>query len=354
MKIVIVSDACDPPTNGVSRTLGTLKACLERLGHQVTIVSPPEFLTVPCPTYPEIRLAVLARRRLRRQLEEFRPDVIHVATEGPLGWAARGWCLRRGLPFTTMFTTKFPEAIELRFGLPTAWTYALLRHFHAPSSAVMVATASLRDELWERGFRNLAPWTRGVDTELFRPRPKDFLDLPRPIFLYVGRIAVEKSIEDFLRLDLPGTKLVVGDGPHLPKLRREFPDATFVGSKRGEDLARYYAASDVFVFPSRTETFGLVVLEALASGLPVAAYPVTGPLDIVGSAPVGVLDEDLGRAARQALALSPDLCRAHALRFSWENCAQQFLRFVQPVSWRAEPAAGRLRALTAWWRSGQA
>ncbi len=354
MRIVIASDACDPPTNGVVRTLAELEHHLKRAGHEVTVISPARFLTVPCPTYPEIRLALAPGRGVARLLDNMRPDVIHIATEGPIGLATRGWCVRRGVPFTTMLTTKFPEAIEFRFGLPAAWTWPVMRWFHAPSSAVMVATGSLRSELIERGFQNLAPWTRGVDLELFRPGPKGFLDLPRPIFLYVGRIAVEKSIEDFLRLDLPGTKLVVGDGPHLPKLRREFPDAVFAGSRRGEELARYYAASDVFVFPSRTETFGLVVLEALACGLPVAAYPVTGPIDIIGDRPVGVLDEDLGRAAMRALAIAPAACREHAMRFGWDVCAQQFLRLVTPIAWRDEPAAGRFRALMGRWRSGQA
>lgn len=338
MKIALISDACDPPANGVSRTLSQIVLWLGRLGHEVNVISPERFLTVPCPTQPDIRLAVAPGRRVRRILDAFRPDAIHLVTEGPLGLAVRAYCVRRGIPFTTMFTTRFPEAINRRLGIPAAPLYATLRWFHRPSAALMVVTKSLRDELSERGFRNIIAWSRGVDTDLFRPGPKDFLALPRPIHLYVGRIAPEKSIEDFLELPLDGTKLVVGDGPLLPHLRQRYPDVRFVGVKRGEDLVRHYAASDVFVFPSRTETFGLVVLEALACGLPVAAYPVTGPRDIIGDSGVGVLDDDLGTAVRQALAIDPRRCRAFAETFRWEECVRQFVDHLRPIAWRADGA----------------
>lgn len=331
MHVVIISDACDPPANGVSRTLGMVRLHLARLGHEVNAVEPGSFRTVPCPTYPEIRLAVRPGAELRRRLDALAPDVVVLATEGPLGLAGRAWCKRRGVPFVSFFTTKFAEAIELRFRIPAAWTYAVMRWFHAPSRAVLAATPSLCAELRARGFANVTPWSRGVDTALFRPGPKDWLDLPRPVFLYVGRIAVEKSITDFLDLDLPGSKLVVGDGPLLPNLRRRYPGVHFAGLKRGEELARHYAASDAFVFPSRTDTFGLVLLEALASGLPVAAYPVTGPKDIIGTSDVGVLDEDLGCAARAALALDPARCREFALGWRWERCVQRMAELLEEI-----------------------
>lgn len=338
MRIAIVSDACDPPTNGVSTTLGNLCFWLRRLGHEVRLIAPAEFPTVPCPRYPEIRLAVLPRRRLARLLDAYDPDALHIATEGPLGLAARAYCVRRGRPFTTMFTTKFPEALQAHFGLPPAFVYALMRWFHGRSSALMVATPSLREELAALGFRNLEYCSRGVDIELFRPRPEVCLPFPRPIHLYVGRIALEKNIEAFLDLDLPGSKVLVGDGPILPRLRSRYPEAHFVGTRRGEALARFYAGSDLFVFPSRTDTFGLVVLEALACGLPVAAYPVTGPRDIIGDSGAGILDEDLGRAVRQAAAIPRALCRRRAESFSWEACARQFASLLRPIG---RPAAAR-------------
>lgn len=331
MRIAIVSDACDPPTNGVSRTIGMLQHWLPRLGHEVNVIEPPQFRTVRCPTEPDIRLAVRPLGRLTRMLDAYRPDAIHVATEGPLGLAARRYCVKRGYPFTTMFTTKFPEAIHHCIGVPVAWTYAALRWFHARVAALMVTTQSLRDELRVRGFQRLVSWSRGVDTELFRPRPHARLDLPRPIFLYVGRIVPEKSVEDFLRLELPGTKVLVGAGGLLPRLRERYPEAVFLGVRRGEELAEIYAAADAFVFPSRTETFGLVVLEALASGLPVAAYPVTGPRDVIAGQPVGVLDTDLRRAALAALDIPRDCCRAFALGHSWEHCAREFVTLLHPI-----------------------
>jgi glycosyltransferase involved in cell wall biosynthesis len=330
MRILMVTDAWAPQINGVVRTLTRTCQELDALGHEVRVVSPDLFANLPCPTYPEIRLAVLPARRLALMIDAFQPCAIHMATEGPLGQAARRYCIKRGLPFTTAYHTRFPEYIHARTGIPVSATYSLMRRFHGRSSGVMVATGSLERELTARGFKNLKRWSRGVDTELFRPRDKNLLDLPRPIHLYVGRVAVEKNIEDFLKLDLPGTKLVVGDGPQLPVLRRKYPAVRFAGAKVGEELAAHYAAADLFVFPSRTDTFGLVLLEALASGVPIAAYPVPGPLDIVDGTGVGVLDEDLARATRRALEIPGELCRALALQYTWSKSAEQFIENLRP------------------------
>ncbi|MFO1061015.1 MAG: glycosyltransferase family 1 protein [Dongiaceae bacterium] len=339
MRIAIVTDAWLPQVNGVVRTMTRMVEELGRLGHEVRVVSPDLFRSLPCPTYPEIRLALLPRRRLGRLLDSFQPCAVHVSTEGPLGRAARAWCRARGHPFTTAYHTKFPEYVQARAGVPLGLSYAVLRRFHADSAGVMTATPSLRRELAARGFTHLLPWSRGVDTGLFRPRDKGFLDLPRPVFLSVGRVAVEKNVEAFLALDLPGSKLVVGDGPQRAELARRYPGAHFAGARHGEDLARHYAASDVFVFPSRTDTFGLVLLEALASGVPVAAYPVPGPLDVVGGAGVGCLDADLRRAALEALSVPPERCRDYAVQFSWRRCAEQFLANLQPFGPGAAAAA---------------
>lgn len=331
MRIVIVSDAWMPQVNGVVRTLAHTKREIESLGHEVHIITPDMFRNLACPTYPEIRLAMLPGRRMSGLLSRWRPSAIHVATEGPLGQAARRYCLRHKLSFTTAFHTRFPEYVEVRTGLPAGITYKLLRKFHAPSRAIMVATASLQRELERRGFCNLRRWSRGVDTALFRPRGESFIDLPRPIHLYVGRVAVEKNIEAFLRLDLPGSKLVVGDGPLLRELRQRHPGAIFAGARHGEELAALYSASDIFVFPSRTDTFGLVLLEALASGVPVAAYPVAGPLDIIGDSGAGVLHDDLREAIRLAAAIPRQHCRDAALAYSWENSTRQFLNNLAPI-----------------------
>jgi glycosyltransferase involved in cell wall biosynthesis len=328
MQIVIVSDAWFPQVNGVVRTLDTLSRRLSDLGHEVSVISPECFRTVPCPSYPEIRLALVTPSMIGKRIGG--AGAVHIATEGPLGRAARRFCLNSGLAFTTSLHTRFPEYIHARWRAPISWGYAVMRSFHRPAARVMVATASLERELRENGFDNLARWSRGVDTTLFRPRPKDWLDLPRPVSLYVGRVAVEKNIEAFLALDLPGSKVVVGDGPQRERLRSRFPDVHFVGVKEGEELARYYAAADVFVFPSRTDTFGLVMLEALASGVPVAAYPVTGPRDVIGTAAVGCLDEDLEAAVHRALTLAPEACRAYAERFSWDNSVHQFIGNLRP------------------------
>ena len=300
------------------------------------MVTPDRFRTVACPTYPEIRLAFRPGPKVASLIQAAQPCAIHIATEGPLGWAARRYCLRRGLPFTTAYHTRFPEYIKARFRVPLPISYAVMRRFHDASSRVMVATQGIETELTSRGFRNIGRWSRGVDTELFRLRPEargddgPFAGLPRPIFLYVGRVAVEKNIDAFLALDLPGTKAVVGDGPQLDEMKRRHPEVFFAGARFGEDLARHYAAGDVFVFPSRTDTFGLVLLEALASGLPVAAYPVSGPADVVGGTAVGVLNEDLQAAALGAVGIDPTECRAHALTFSWAASASQFLENLAP------------------------
>lgn len=332
MRILIVSDAWHPQVNGVVRTLTKTREVLERRGHAVEVIGPERFRRIPCPTYPEIELAILPYRGLVRQIETFQPEAIHIATEGPLGMAARKYCVRNGLTFTTAYHTKFPEYIGERTNLPLKWSYAFMRWFHSGSAGVMVATDSLAQSLTEWGFKNLKTWSRGVDIERFKPRPKEILDLPRPIYLYAGRIVVDKNIEAFLKLKLDGTKLVVGTGPDLEGYRAKYPEAVFAGYLENGALASYFAAADVFVFPSLTDTFGLVLLEALASGVPVAAYPVTGPLDIVGPHPeVGCLHEDLGEAVKGALGKSPEACRALALKYSWDACTDQFLNNLAPL-----------------------
>jgi glycosyltransferase involved in cell wall biosynthesis len=331
MRISIVSDAWFPQVNGVVTTLSTVGNELVGMGHQVHVVSPDRFKTIPCPTYPEIRLAVGAGRRVEDILDSSRAAAIHIATEGPLGLAARSYCLRRKLPFTTSFHTRFPEYVHARTRIPVFLTYRAVRWFHGAARRTMVATQTLREELSLRGFQNLVPWYRGVDSERFRPRDKGFLPFRRPIYLYVGRVAIEKNIRAFLDLKLEGTKLVVGDGPELETLISAYPQAQFVRAKFGEELALYFAASDVFVFPSRTDTFGLVILEALASGIPVAAYPVPGPKDVIGDSQAGVLSEDLAQAAVQCLKISPQACREYALKFSWKACAEVFVRHLEPI-----------------------
>ena len=338
MRILVVTDAWHPQVNGVVRTLGTLKSELERMGHQTVFVTPDLFRSLPCPTYPEIRLALRPGPRLSRMIEDNQPCAIHIATEGPLGWAARRYCLKKKVPFTTAYHTKFPEYIKARFRVPLPVSYRVVKRFHAPAASIMVATQTIQDELESRGFEHIRRWSRGVDTDLFRPRSREELEqlvphmtaLSGPIFLYVGRVAVEKNIQAFLDAPLAGTKVVVGDGPQLDELRRKYPKVLFTGANIGEELAAHYSAASVFVFPSRTDTFGLVLLEALASGVPVAAYPVPGPLDVVGDSPAGVLNIDLAAAAHAALGISPDVCRDHALSFSWEACTRQFLANLSP------------------------
>ncbi|GAA3849881.1 glycosyltransferase family 1 protein [[Pseudomonas] carboxydohydrogena] len=324
MRILIATDAWHPQVNGVVRTLTMMADAARDLGVDVSFLTPQSFATVALPSYPDLRVAIPGPARIARLIADARPDNIHIATEGPIGLLVRRYCLKRGLPFTTSFHTRFPEYVSARSPIPESWVWRGLRRFHAASQAVMAATPALAEELRERGFSRVVLWPRGVDTDLFSPRQFD-LGLPRPIFLSVGRVAVEKNLEAFLSLDLPGTKLVVGDGPARHELARKYPDAIFLGALQGEQLAQIYATADVFVFPSRTDTFGLVLLEALASGVPVAAFPVSGPKDVIGDAPVGVLSEDLGAACRAALAISPEQCRAFALNHTWESCARAFI-----------------------------
>ena len=344
MKIVIVTDAWRPQVNGVVRTYERTREELLKLGHEVAFITPLDFRTLPMPTYPDIRLSLFPGAKVRRLLEEQQPDAVHIATEGPLGLAARSWCLKRGFPYTTAFHTQFPEYLWLRTRFPLKWSYAAMRWFHGQAAAVMVATPTLHQRLTEHGFKNLAYWSRGVNTELFQPRAKEFLKERRPVFLYMGRVAIEKNIEAFLKLDLPGTKVVVGGGPDLEMLKKKYPQAVFTGYKENGELAKHVAAADVFVFPSRTDTFGLVLIEALASGVPVAAFPVQGPIDVIEQGVTGFLDEDLAKAAMAALALKPEACRAAALKYTWEACTRQFLANLNPLRSQAAQEAAKQAA----------
>ncbi|WP_456304817.1 glycosyltransferase family 4 protein [Acidocella aquatica] len=332
-RILIVSDAWEPQVNGVVRTLRMIAEEMRAMGKVVEIIGPDQFRSVPMPSYPEIRLALFPRRKLAKLIDDFAPDALHIATEGPLGMAARAYARRRKIAFTTAFHTRFAEYLQARINMPLSLTYAWLRWFHGASAGVMVATQSLRDELTARGFRDVRSWSRGVDLEMFRPEPKENWNLPRPIFAYVGRVAIEKNLPAFLDLTLPGTKLIVGDGPQRKALERDYPNAHFAGARHGAELAAAYAGADVFVFPSKTDTFGLVVLEALACGLPVAAYPVTGPMDILGESklPVGALNEDLQIAALDALTIDRTACRPHAETYSWSACTQRFMDNLVPT-----------------------
>ncbi len=327
MRVLVATDAWHPQVNGVVRTYERLALEAPALGFEVSFLAPPLFRTLPCPTYPEIRLALAGPRAIARHIERMRPDFIHIATEGPIGLMTRRYCRKRRWPFTTSYHTRFPEYVSARLPVPEDWCYRLQRRFHNGSAGTFVATPSLETELKARGFERLMLWSRGVDTELFRPR-KVRLFGKAPVFLYVGRIAVEKNIKAFLDLDLPGRKVLVGSGPQAPELARLYPDALFTGPKYAEDLAEAYASADVFVFPSLTDTFGLVLLEALACGVPVAAYPASGPLDVITDPNAGILGSDLRAAALRALELDRGAARAHALRFSWENSARQFIENV--------------------------
>jgi glycosyltransferase involved in cell wall biosynthesis len=324
MRILVATDAWRPQVNGVVRSLESVARASVALGAEIDFLTPRDFTSFPMPTYREISLALATPRAVRRRLAQGY-DHVHIATEGPIGLATRAVCLADKRCFTTSFHTRFPEYIHARSGLPVGVSYAALRRFHNAGAGVMVSTPSLARELDARGFRRLLRWSRGVDHDLFSPEATVALDYPRPIFLYAGRLAVEKNLEAFLSLDLPGTKLVAGDGPARAFLEARYPEARFVGVKTPAELAALYASSDVFVFPSRTDTFGIVLLEAMACGLPVAAYPVMGPLDVVGTSNAGALDEDLRAAALAALEIPREAARAHALTFSWENCARQFL-----------------------------
>jgi glycosyltransferase involved in cell wall biosynthesis len=294
------------------------------------------FRSIPCPTYPEIRLSLFPYRKLASYISEFKPEALHIATEGPLGMAARRYCVRQRMNFTTSYHTQFPQYLRSRFPIPTWASYKVLRWFHGAATHCMVSTLTVRKQLAEQGFRNLARRQRGVNTELFRPRPKEFLDLPRPIAAYVGRVAIEKNIDAFLTMPWTGTKLVIGDGPELPRLKAQYPDAVYAGFQFGEDLACYLAASDVMVFPSLTDTFGLVNLEAMACGVPVAAYPVAGPIDVVEDGITGALDTDLGTAAVRALAIDPEACRQRALRSGWDRCSREFEANLVPCHGQRE------------------
>jgi len=332
MRVLVATDAWDPQVNGVVRTLTSLARTARGLGVDIEFLSPDGFTTFPVPTYPGLRLAFPGRRRIAHRIEQAKPDAIHIATEGPIGHAVRAYCRRHGRPFTTSYTTRFPEYISARAPIPESWIYAALRRFHAPATVTMVATPSLMSELRGRGFSNLGMWTRGVDTELFRPDRAIDTGLPRPIFVTLGRVTIEKNLDAFLSLDLPGTKVVIGKGPMEQELKQRFPQAKFLGQLENGTLAAHLAAADVFVFPSLTDTFGVVQLEALASGLPIAAFPVTGPKDVVADHPIGVLNQDLRTACLEALNISREACRAFVLRYSWENSTRQFIGHVRKVA----------------------
>jgi len=341
MRILVATDTWHPHINGVVQTLSELACAAPALGATIAFLSPDGLRSLPMPTYPGLRLAVARPRTIAQRIVDLRPSAIHIATEGPIGLLVRRYCIANGLAFTTSFHTRFPEYVSARSPIPESWTWAALRRFHGAAGGVMAATPALEAELASRGFDNVMAWPRGVDAALFRPRPGADLGLPRPVFLTVGRVAVEKNLEAFLALDLPGTKVVVGDGPARADLMRRFPEAVFRGVRRGEELAQAYAAADAFVFPSRTDTYGLVLLEALASGVPVAAFPVCGPRDVVGTAPVAALDEDLRAACLKALTLSRDDCRTFALEKSWDASARMFLANVRRVGMSAAVAAAQ-------------
>ena len=339
MKVAIVTDAWSPQVNGVVTTLLDLRHRLLAAGHHITVIEPSAFRRLRCPGYPEIELAWRPGAEVARRLEEDEPEAIHVATEGPLGLAARAYCTRRKLPFTTAFHSRFPEFLTAAFGVPARWGYAAMRRFHAPSAGVLVPSSGTVDILARHGFANLRRWSHGIDLELFRPIPGAVLDLPRPLFLFVGRASPEKNLEAFLRLELPGSKLVCGGGPLLERYRREYPEVHFRGSTPRHELVAIYGAADAFVYPSLTDTFGLVMLEALACGTPVAAYPVAGPLDVVGASDGGVLDNDLRQAALAALDVPRERARARALEFDWDAVSRQFLSHLAPIR-RCKPDAG--------------
>ena len=330
MRIAILTDAWLPQVNGVVRTLKTTISILQQWGHEVLCINPQLFRTLPLPTYPDIPLSLLPYRKVCRLLEEFQPDAIHISTEGPIGWAGRRYCLKHDFPYTSTYHTRFPEYVRLRAPIPLALSYAFVRRFHGSAVHTMVATRSMRTTLEAWGFRNLEYWTRGVDINHFVPLTESVLDLPRPITLYMGRVAVEKNIRDFLELELPGSKVVIGDGPAREDLQQAYPHAHFLGYLQNGDLARHLASVDVMVFPSRTDTFGLVMLEAMACGVPVATYPVEGPLDVIVNGVNGWMDEDLRTAVLKALEVERASCRRFAEGYSWEACTRQFLSLIEP------------------------
>lgn len=334
MKIALISDAWHPQVNGVVRTLSTIFTHLKAQGHDVLMVTPDQFKSIPCPSYPEIRLALTRKKTIGAMIDNFAPDAIHIATEGPLGIAARRYCLRHHVPFSTAYHTQFPDYVARRTGLPARFVWPFIRWFHRPSAAILVSTQSIRDVLHGQGLPQLRHWGRGVDLDAFRPDappPAFFASLPKPIQLYVGRVAVEKNIEAFLQTRQPGSKIVVGDGPALAGLRTAYRDVHFMGSQSGAQLAGYYAGADVFVFPSRTDTFGLVMIEAMASGTPVAAYRVSGPIDVL-NAEGGVMDDDLDHAISRALKLDRHRCANFGRSFTWEASTRQFLDGLAPLN----------------------
>ncbi len=358
MRILLATDAWEPQVNGVVRTLTRVVAEMRAMGHEVEIVSPDQFKTFPLPTYPEIKLAVGAYEPVQERFKSFEPEAIHIATEGPIGLAARRICVEWKLPFTTSYHTRFPEYVSARLPLPLSAGYAYMRWFHKPSGRLMVATPTMRDELQRHGFRNLSAWSRGVDTQVFKPRepqePDLFAGMARPIWLNVGRVAVEKNIEAFAALALPGPKVIVGDGPQREELIAKYPDVVFTGAKFGAELAAHFSCADVFVFPSLTDTFGLVILEAMAAGVPVAAYPAPGPIDIIPGSGAGVLaatvEDGLREACLACLDIDRKAVRAFAERFSWRACAEEFVRNLQPYPepektrfWRRLRRLARLR-----------
>jgi len=337
VKILLVTDAWHPQMNGVVRTLSRTVEELQKAGNVVEVIAPSDgYWTMPLPTYPDIRLAPFARRDVERRMVKFGPEAVHIATEGPLGQAARSLCLRWGMPFTTSYHTKFPEYIKARFPfVPLALPYKFVRDFHNSGGRVMVTTPSMVKFLEQKGFQNLAPWARGVDLEQFsqekRYNPASIYgDLPKPIFVNVGRIAVEKNIEAFLELDLPGSKVVVGKGPQMAELQKKYPDVVFTGAKFGDELARYYADADVFVFPSKTDTFGLVIIEAMATGTPVAGYPVSGPIDIIPGSGAGFVSEDLRQACLDCLEIDRNIPAAHAQNYAWDQVSEIFFNLLTP------------------------
>ena len=337
VRIMIVTDAWFPQTNGVVSTLGQTAAWLGRFGHEVRMITPRDFRSVACPTYPEIRLSLLPYKKVRRAILSFAPQALHIATEGPLGLSARRFCISRGMRFTTSYHTQFPQYLRARFPMPLKLSYAALRRFHGAAVRCMVSTRSVRADLAAHGFGNLATWRRGVDTDLFKPAAKASLDLPRPIAAYVGRVAVEKNVEAFLNMAWGGSKVIIGDGPERLRLQKQHRDVSFLGYRFGADLASLLAGADIMVFPSRTDTFGLVNLEAMACGVPVAAYPVTGPIDVIEDGVTGALDEDLAAAAQRALDVDPRACRTRALASGWEVCSREFEGNLERCEVLAQP-----------------
>jgi 1,2-diacylglycerol 3-alpha-glucosyltransferase/glucuronosyltransferase len=335
LKITIATDAWEPQTNGVVTTLKATIARLGQLDHEVRVISPQGLLSIPAPSYPEIRLAVAPGFHIAREIESFRPHAIHIATEGPIGSSMRRYCRRHGLPFTTSYHTRYPEYLNARWPIPIGVSYAWLRRFHGAAARTFVSSNSLRSQLSSRGFQRLHQWQRGVNLELFRPianaAPAGLEGLPRPIMAYMGRVAVEKNIDAFLRLELPGTKLIIGNGPARAELSARYPEALFIGYRFGDELAAVLSAADVFVFPSLTDTFGLAMIEALACGVPVAAFPVPGPIDVIEPGVTGVLNDDLAAAIRSALSLNRQVCAERAKAFTWEAATEQFLEGLEPI-----------------------